>query len=272
MDFSKLEPHWVENRLSLLRKHWQLSLELCHFTSELNPLWPTKVLRRKILNIMADLKQLNLADCSDLEKLERLRHFFFHQKAFSITPPEEQTIQNNLLPYILSSRKGPPEILLLLFSTLAEFIELKVQCHVRQGRYLLKVFIDEKPQIVDFRKNAKFLEPYEIVELINEGIDFSKDHNHSRVIVRYLYLLRRLAKRERDLSTLAHTHSYLMKYQPFNLKHVSERAKVAYMTGDFRTAITDIRSYFLYRSPGMNSQSLARIYRMARKKQKDFQT
>ena len=44
-------------------------------------------------------------------------------------------------------------------------------------------------------------------------------------------------------------HSYLMKYQPFNLRTSRERARIAYETGDYRTAIEDIRNYFNTNNP-----------------------
>ena len=76
-------------------------------------------------------------------------------------------------------------------------------------------------------------------------------------------MIKARARVENNSQVLTLTHGYLMRYQPFNLKHLRERALLAYETGDYRRAIDDIRSYFQYKQPGLNNSQLKRIYKLA---------
>ena len=252
--------------ISLLKGQWKLILELCHFTEDYQHLWSTKDIQVRIQLLKHELLRLTDSNASEDDKLASLIHFFFYQKCFTPTEYQEVNLQNAFLPYTLTARKGPNEILMLLFTALAESLGLKAQVTSASVKYLLKVQIHNKPHIIDIGNRGSILQPYEIVELINRGFDFSaRCPSPTGLMVEYLNLLKLVARKYGDLHLLTLTHSYLMKYQPFNLKHLSERAMVAYQTGDYKTAIEDIRSYFLYKSPEMTNYHLKRIYKLARR-------
>lgn len=261
----------ANQHISLLKGQWKLALELCHFTEDFNPLWLSKNTQFRIEQLKKELLCQTEHLDSDADKLNALIHFFFTQKSFSSFSKNEVNLQNAFIPYLLTSRKGPNEILMLLFTSLAEKIGLKVQVTSARIKYLLKVYIDNKPVIVDVGEKGVFLQPYEIVDLINRGFDFSaRCPTPNSLMVEYLNMLKKLARKNGDLNLLSFTHSYLMKYQPFNLKHLSERAAAAYQTGDYKTAIEDIRSYFLYKSPEVTNFHLKKIYKVARRLEKEY--
>lgn len=123
--------------------------------------------------------------------------------------------------------------------------------------------------MVDFGNHCSFLKPFEIVDLINRGFDFSNGGmDTNMLIIEYLTLLKERARKENKLQILSMVHSYLMKYQPFNLKHLSERAIVAYETGDYKRAVEDIRNYFQYKQHDFTNEQLKKIYKIALKRKR----
>lgn len=253
--------------ISILRqKTQQLVFEVCHFTQDLNPLWPTRTLiqrlkskSRPILNRIHNLPQQQI-------QFQELVNYFFVELGFQLRP-QSLSLQSCFLPQVLNSREGPVPLLMLLFCSLAEEADIKVQLSSSRKRHLLKVQLDGRSHIVDFDNKCRCLEPFEIVELINQGFDFSSGAiNMDMLVIDYLIEIRKLARQEKRLQILSLVHSYLMRYQPFNLKHLSERAVVAYETGDYKTAIDDIRSYFLYKQPEFNNLDLKRIYKLCLKR------
>lgn len=267
MAFGGTEVAETSNRFLVLHEQWQLLLELCHFTEELNPLWETKSLQTKLKNICHDfLREVGELDSSE-ERFSKVNHFFFKDLGFETANFEDLSLQNSFIPHVLTSKKGPAVLLMLLMCCLLEECGITSEVSSCRKKHLLKVHINGRSFISDFDDNGRFLEPYEIVELINRGFDFSNGSlSHNCLVVEYLHLLRDKARNENKLQILSHIHSYLMKYQPFNLRHISERAMVAFETGDYRTAVDDIRNYFQYKQADFTNEHLKRIYKLALRK------
>ena len=256
----------ASKRFLILKEQWRLVHELCHFTEDLNPLWQTPVLQKQLKALSDPIVKRVAGMESEEEKFKGLVDFFFNNLAFRLAPANGSNLQNCFLPYVRTSKTGPASLLMLLFSSLLEECNLKVQVSSCHPKHLLKVQMGNRSHIADFEDNCRFLQPYEIVELINNGFDFSNGAKDANILViEYLNLLKDLSRQENKLQILSMTHSYLMRYQPFNLKHLSERALVAYETGDYRSAIDDIRSYFQYKQPEFTNQQLKRIYKQAMK-------
>ncbi len=251
--------------MTLLREQGKLVLELCHFTQDLNPLWQTSALLNRLKDLSGKVISSSVALPNQDQQFTRIVDYFFNELGFQ-AKEKCKNLQSCLLPQVLSSREGPTPLLMLLFCSLAEEVGIRTQISSCRKKFLLKVQLDGKTHVVDFAKKCKPLKPYEIVDLINRGFDFSGGSLRSDIlVVEYLNQVKQLSRTENRLQILSLVHSYLMRYQPFNLKHLSERAVVAYETGDYKTAIEDIRSYFLYKQPELNNINLKRIYKNALK-------
>ncbi len=249
--------------VSILRDHTKLVLELCHFTEDLNPLWEARTTIESLQSLSSPIIAAGAPLENQKDKFELLNQGFFKHLGFKgVSAPK--ALKTCFLPQVLKDRQGPLPLLMLLYCSLAEEAGIRTQISSCRRRFLLKVQLDGKTHIMDFSQKCKALDPHEIVELINRGFDFSSGSlNPETLAVEYLNQMKRLARNENRLQILSLVHSYLMRYQPFNLRHVSERARVAYETGDYRTAIDDIRSYFLYKQPEFNNIDLKRIYKKA---------
>ena len=259
----------TSNPISILREHVQLVLELCHFTEDLNPLWSAKKTFAQ-LRLLSDPVKEKIETLNDQKEIyEEACRYFFEVLGFRCTDKEDLSFKDSLIPQILETRQGPASMVMLLFTSLLEEANIKVQIASCRKRHLLKVQINGRAHITDFDKNGELIDHEEILNLINRGFDFSSGPLQSdALVVEYLNTMKRLSKNEKRLHIQTMIHSYLMKYQPFNLKHLSERAMVAYETGDYKTAMEDIRSYFQYKQPELTNQKLKEIYKMALKQER----
>ena len=259
--------------ISILKEKGKLISELCHFTQDLNPLWPASetVFLMKTLSLPYHER---ISQIEDQEKIvEIASRYFFSELGFKIVSPEEISLTRSFLPEVLNQRKGPPSLLMLLFSSLLEDSGIKVQITSCRKRHLLKLQLNGSARMVDFMNHCKPMSPDDIVDLINRGFDFSGGGLESdTLVVEYLNHLKRKARVENKLQILSLVHSYLMRYQPFNLRHLSERAVVAYETGDYKTAVDDIRSYFQYKQPEFTNLDLKRIYKVALRKERQLKS
>ena len=259
------------HHLTLLKHYKKMALEICHFASEVDPACHAQKIYNQLRGITAELQEQLPETRSDREKVEGLIHFFFGHLGFQISHSAPSSLRSLLLPEVLDNRQGPREVLALIFLTLAEAVNLKIELNSDSSSHLMKVFIDDHPTIIDFDRRGHFLEPYEIVDLVNHGIDFNHSPPPELPVILYLRLLKKMARDKNQFGILTKVQSHLIRHQPFNLKYLSERALIAYESGNFREAIEDIRDYFLYRSSDISNFKLKNVYRMARKKIKKLE-
>lgn len=268
MSSGEIEGFKPSKKFLIVHEHWQLLMELCHFTEKLNPLWSTSLMQQQLRGLSYDVINETAGLKSDQEKLQHLIRYFFDQMKFQIVPAESLQLTDCFLPEVLRRQRGPVTLLMLLMTTLLEECQIKVQISSAKRRYLLKVEIANCSMILDFTDRCRSLDASEIVDLINMDFDFSHGSvKKNNLIIDYLGLIQELARNEQKLHILSLTHSYLMRYQPFNLKHLTNRAVTAYETGDYRRAIEDIRSYFQYKQPEFTNAHLKKIYKLAIRKE-----
>ncbi len=268
MGMGEVEVQKTSKKFLIVHEHWQLLMELCHFTENLNPIWKTQHVQEQLKTLSHGIIQETTGLKSDDDKLQRLIHYFFDELNFKINDKSDICLSDCFLPEVLRQKKGPAVLLMLLITTLFEECQLRTQITSCRRRYLLRIELYNKSHILDFADRCRFLEANEIVDLINEDFDFASGSlKKNNLIVDYLKIIQDLARKENKFHILSLTHSYLMRYQPFNLKHITERAVVAYETGDYIKAIDDIKSYFQYKQPEFTNNQLKKIYKLARRKE-----
>ncbi len=257
--------------MTLLKEQGQLVVEICHFTQDLNPIWHTKTTIES-LNHLSHPFLLSIKEDDDEERVfKKAADYFFNHLKFKRVPVKKLNLNQCFLPTVLKNKQGPTPLLMLLFSSFLEQCGLRVQITSCRKRFLLKLQLDGRSRIVDFTNKCRTLDADDIVELVNSGFNFAEGAMGRDILaVEYFNLLKSQARKENKMQILALVHSYLMKYQPFNLRHLSERARIAYETGDYRTAIEDIRNYFQYKQPEFTNIDLKRIYKIALKKEKSL--
>ena len=254
----------------LLQEQWRFLFELCHFTEALNPrCWKSKTLQEKLQKLGQPLVFRTKDLKCDEDKLKIINQYFFEELGFKTIKESHLSFQNSLLPFVLSHRQSPTPLLMLILCCFLEECGLKARNISCELTNLLKVQINGYPCIINIDRHGEISKPREIVDFVNKGLNFSNNWLGSNVLViRYLNLIKKLARQEGKLQTLSLTHSYLMKYQPFNLKHLAGRAMTSFEKGDYQRTIEDIRSYFQYRQNGQTNQALKKLYKLALTKEK----
>ena len=254
----------------LLQKQWQIFFELCHFTSDLNFRCQRKTLQAKIQKLVQILllKTKNIE--SEKDKLKIICQCFFSEMGFRVIDESLLDFESSLLHKSLASRQCPASLLMLILICFFEECGLKSQTINCESVNLLKVHLGQgDSSIISVDRRGADLCPRELTNLINQGVDFSTAWSDSRtLVIQYLSLVKKLAGRENNLKALSLTHSYLIKYQPFNLKHLAGRAIVSFEKGDYNQSIDDIRSYFQYRTDGKTNLILKKLYKQALKSRK----
>ncbi len=253
----------------LLQEQWQLLFELCHFTEDLSPCWQRKTLQTKLQELGQPLVFKTKALKCDEEKLKVINQYFFEELGFKIIKESRLNFENSLLPSVLSCRQSPTPLLMLILCCFLEECGLKAKNISCELANLLKVQVNGHPCIINIDCRGKFLKPQEIMDLVNKGLDFSTSWLGSNILViKYLNLIKKLARQDGKLQVLSLTHSYLMKYQPFNLKHLANRAMISFEKGDYQKTLEDIRNYFQYSQSGETNQALKKLYKLVLIKEK----
>lgn len=248
----------------VLNEKWQLIMELCHFTQEINPLWTTESLSQQLKAISRPAIQKITGKTKEDEVFKSLIDSFFTDCRFACTKGEPQSLQALFLPCVLNARSGPTPLLMLLLTAWLEEAGIRTQIISCQQRHLFKVRIFNHWKIFDFENNCQVLTPEDLLDLVNQGFQFSSGKLGSEaMVIAYLNRIKGQARKENQTQALAMTHSYLMRYQPFNLRHLRGRAHLAYETGDYRRAVDDIRSYFQYKPSDFTNAPLRRLYKLA---------
>jgi regulator of sirC expression with transglutaminase-like and TPR domain len=236
--------------------------ELSRIAHDLNSVWPPSGTLKKYRALLAQLN-LNLED-QDLDPFERfevLKTFFFEQKKFSpmVSKPK---LEKYLLPYVLLSRSGPPELLLLLFICLAQSLQLPLQVIKNDdAKIVIKVIHEGKSFLFDFQRHCETLNSDEILDLINGGCDATKCLSVDEVMSRYLLTMKTQSLRERSFLSLYTILTYLIHHQPFVLNHIVDRARAAYAIGDLVKAAEDIGQYLSFHSEKMSNYKFLKLIR-----------
>lgn len=239
--------------------HDTLISELSRIAYDLNSLWTPALTLKKYQSLLA---QLNLMmadqDLDPLDRFEILKEFFFRHKKFSplVSKPK---IEKYLLPYILLSRAGPPDMLLLLFICLTQSLQIPAQVLKNDKKMILKIVAEGKAHFFDFRRGGEALSSEEILDLVNEGCDASKCLKVDEILTRYLLLMKTQCLRERSFLTLYKVQTHLIHLQPFVLNHIVDRARTAYAIGDIVKAAEDIGQYLSFHSEKMSNYKLLKL-------------
>lgn len=238
--------------------------ELSRFAHDLNASWPPSLTLKKYQALLAQL--LLLTHDKDLDPFERfavLKTFFFTHKQFSplVSKPK---LEKYLLPYVLLSRSGPHEMLLLLFLSLAQSIRLPLQVIKMDSKIIIKVIHEGRTFLFDFKRQCETLSTEEILDLINHGCDCTKNMPLTEVFSKYLLMIKTQCLRERSFLHLYKIQTYLIHHQPFVLNHLVDRARAAYAIGDLVKAAEDIGHYLSFHSEKMTNNKFSRLVKKIR--------
>ena len=235
---------------------------LSQIAYDLNASWLTTSTLKKYEKLLAQLTSLVPlpveSDLDGMDRFEILKDFFFHQKKF-IPLETKPKLDRYLLPYTLLSRSGPVELLLLIFLGLAETLNLSLQVVEHQNHIMLKLVHEGRSKIFDFNNRCQLLSSQEVLDMVNEGSDYTHCLQFSDLVSNYLLLLKTQSLRERSFINLYKIQTYLIQLQPFALNHFLDRARAAYAIGDVVKAAEDMSQYLAFHKDNVVNQRLVRL-------------
>ncbi len=221
--------------------------EMARIAQDMNPSWTVELSLKKYRTLVDQLRQIPCSESSPTALFEILRRFYFEKKQFA--PLEsKQSLEKCLLPYALLSRSAPPEMLVLLFLSLARSLDLPVTVLSLSPHIVVK-FVDQgKNRLFVFQNQCRELHGQEVVDLVNQGCDCTQSIHTTELLMRYLVFLKTQSLRERRLVNFYKLQSYLVQHQPFALHHLIDRARAAYAIGDIVRAAEDLGQYVTFQS------------------------
>lgn len=227
---------------------------------DLNASWNSTATLKKYESLVAQLMllQQNTKDLDAMDRFEILREFFFKQKQF-IPLSTKPKLERFLLPYTLLSRSGPPELLLLLFLSLAEAAQLPLQVVEYHQKIIIKFIDAGHSRLFDFKNACQLLTTQEVLDLVNTGSDCNRTLEATELLSQYLLLLKTQSLRERSFISLYKIQTYLIQHQPFALNHFLDRARAAYYIGDVVKAAEDMGQYLAFHKDTVINGRLLRL-------------
>lgn len=236
-------------------------VDLSHIAHDLSSLWPLHRTLQGCQSLSKELVTTVGTNASDsLKHFEAVCDFFFKQKKFKPLK-SKPTLAKYLLPYTLLSRRGPVEILLPLFIGLCRHLNLNIQVAHYNKDIILKLVVDGKSHFFNFKKACEPLTSEDLIQLVNSGCDCSQIVSEHDVLTKYLLRIKHQCLRERSLISLYKIQTYLMKYQPFALNHILDRARAAYAIGDVVKAAEDVSQYLTFSADRINNTRMIKLMR-----------
>lgn len=240
-----------------------LFVDLSHIAHDLSSLWP---LHRTLQGCQTLSKELvttvGLNTGDSLKHFHAVCDFFFKNKKFKPLR-SKPTLEKYLLPYALLSRRGPVELLLPLFIGLNRHVHLNIQVAHYNKEIILKLVVEGKAHFFNFKNGCQPLNSEDLITLVNSGCDCSGTVSENDVLTKYLLRMKHQSLRERSLLQLYKIQTYLMKYQPFALNHILDRARAAYAIGDVVRAAEDVSQYLTFSADRLQNTRFARlVYKM----------
>jgi hypothetical protein len=248
------------NHLVLVHsEHDYFVTELSRIAADMKSSWSPELTVKKYRALLEQASSLELSG-SPRERLVCLHDFFFNKRGFT-SLASKPTLDKCLLPYTLLSRSGPPEVLLLLFLSLAKNLNLQLEVLQGPSLWIIKLLDGGKSHLFEFNSSFREISKDEIVDMVNAGCDFTQPVNSKTLLTSYLFLLKTQSLRERSLIQFYKLQSHLIHHQPFALQHLVDRARAAYAIGDLVRAAEDIGQYMTFRSEKVTNSRYVKLLR-----------
>jgi regulator of sirC expression with transglutaminase-like and TPR domain len=99
--------------------------------------------------LAAKLQRRLPADVSDVQKLRMLNHFFYHELGFAGNPNDYYDPDNSYLHRVITTRRGIPISLAVVYMELAQQIGLNIKGISFPGHFLMKLSVQSGDIILD---------------------------------------------------------------------------------------------------------------------------
>ncbi|WP_353152948.1 SirB1 family protein [Herminiimonas fonticola] len=224
-------------------------------------------LEEEVDTLAAKLKQRLPDDASHLQKLRMLNHYFYNELGFSGNVNDYYNPDNSYLHRVISTRRGIPISLAILYMELAQQIDLEVQGISFPGHFLMKLSVQSGQVVLD-PFNGSSLSREELEERVEPYIlqqDFPDDFQFNTyldaasprdILVRMLRNLKLLFMQQEHWQRLLEVQERLLILLPRDITERRDRG-LAYANLECPlAAVQDIEAYLEQRPYAMDAAEL----------------
>ncbi|WP_076593690.1 SirB1 family protein [Herminiimonas arsenitoxidans] len=217
--------------------------------------------------LAARLKQRLPDDASTMQKLRMLNHYFYNELGFSGNVNDYYNPENSYLHHVISTRRGIPISLAVLYMELAQQIDLDVQGISFPGHFLMKLSVQSGQVVLD-PFNGASLSREELEERVEPYImeqDFPDDFQLTAyldaasprdILVRMLRNLKTLFMQQERWQRLLEVQERLLILLPHEIAERRDRG-IAYMNLECpQAALQDLEAYIKHRPYAMDTTEL----------------
>jgi regulator of sirC expression with transglutaminase-like and TPR domain len=191
---------------------------------------------------------------TDEEVFQILNNFFFQIKNFKISTSPF------LLDSVLNERNGCGIAVALLYLHLARTLDLDVHLVHWPLHTILKWENQGSAQFLDLSQGGRFLSADEILEIVNIHKEQVRTLSMSESLVQYLTYISMNYRQSQELEQLHKVLNLILKIEPENTRHLSERALLRRDLGLHKEALCDLKRFFSFIDKNSASPQLVETY------------
>ena len=220
--------------------------------------------------LLARLKRRLPSDASALQKLRLLNQFFFHDLNFGGNINDYYDPDNSYLNAVLTTRRGIPITLAVLWLELAGGLGLNARGVAFPGHFMVKVNLPRGQVVIDpfsgqslsREELAERLEPFRKRSSVDEEFDtpiglFLQSAHPREIIGRMLRNLKEIHKTQEDWQRLIAVEDRLIVLQPDAWPEYRDRGLAWAVQGRAERAVPDLEKYLAQAEDALDLDAVA---------------
>lgn len=213
------------------------------------------------------LKQRLSADASHIQKLRVLNHFFFQEQAFAGNINNYYDPDNSYLHRVISSRRGIPISLAVLYMELGQQIGLNMKGVSFPGHFLMKLSVQSGDIVLD-PMNGSSLSREELEERLEPYLE-RRDYGDELPLAAYLRaahpreILTRMLRNLKAIYTESHHWQHVLEVQqrlvillPDEITERRDRGLAHAHLAEAQAALDDLEAYLTLRPDAEDADSV----------------
>lgn len=278
--------HWSQERfhadvtravggtLNLIRELSRIAFE---FDDTMPVDWLIKRTQFFAYELQSELETTSAEAVSERDRLAHLNRFFFDSKRFQCLTEMANHAEPSeafRLSHVLTSRRGSPVVLSLLYAFLAERIGVKLDFIDFNPAWFLRWSDQGRSRYIDVARNGATLSSDELIDVLHSRYQMTTDLKNDalfepisfdRFMVTYVCdlkstLLSTTGAKLPSAEKLLFLQNLLIAYQPSNVNRLAERAVLYRRVGQFKNALQDLKRYFAFNDKEKASPELTQLH------------
>ena len=208
------------------------------------------------------LKQRITPDTPPVQRLQFLKHFFYHELGFGPNPNDFYAPENSYLHQIIENRRGIPISLAILMMELGQQIGLNIRGVSFPNHFMMRISLQQGEIIMD-PLNGESLSKNQLQEMLDPYLDakgyrgelslplniFLRVSSSREILSRFMRNLKMIYSEDERWERLLGIQERLVILLPNSAEEVRDRGLIFAQLEYVRPAIVDLH-YYLSEMPG----------------------